>query len=74
MNMFDRMPREVRALLTDEKPCAFCFWHTHDFPDDAEHNELHEAGWHACMFDGEFRESNPDCERFVITPMVEVAG
>ena len=28
------------------KPCAL--WHTHDFPDDAEHNRLHNAGWHTC--------------------------
>jgi hypothetical protein len=73
MNMVDFMGNGAQAFLLENKLCAFCFWHTHDFPDDAEHRALHAAGWHSCSFDGEFRECNPDCQNFIVSPMVEAS-
>lgn len=57
--------------IAEMKPCAFCEWATHDFPDDYEHERLHNSGWHTCGFDGEFRQCNPDCTTFVIAEGVQ---
>ena len=60
------MSLRTQMEITEMKPCAFCAWHTHDFPDDAEHNRLHNAGWHACGLDGDFRRYGGDCGHFLL--------
>lgn len=52
--------------LSEMKPCAFCLWGAHAFPNDAEHNALHAQGWHTCAIDGVFRQSCPECKDFAI--------
>lgn len=53
--------------------CAFCARHTHDFPDDVLHNLAHDAGWHACGIDGEFRFRRDGCKDFVFDGPVQLA-
>lgn len=57
---------KAQMVMAEMKPCAFCVWATHDFPNDDEHNGLHDCGWHTCGLDGVFRQCNSDCKNFVI--------
>lgn len=59
------MSAQAQREIAEMRPCAFCLWHTHDFPDDAKHEQMHQAGWHTCGLDGSFRRFGTDCKDFV---------
>ena len=48
------------------KPCAFCVWCSHDFPDDDEHEDMHMRGYHACALQEGFFAYKPDCPWFAV--------
>lgn len=60
------MSLRAQMEIANMKPCAFCAWSNHDFPKDSEHERKHNGGWHTCGIDGEFRQSRPDCDSFVL--------
>ena len=60
------MSLRAQMEIAEMKPCAFCGWATHKFPNDAEHNRKHDEGWHTCGIDGGFRLCKPDCDMFVM--------
>lgn len=63
------MSLRAKMELTRLKPCAFCGWATHAFPNDTEHNQKHDSeGWHTCGLDGIFRQYSPNCDMFMIAP------
>lgn len=59
------MSIKAQMVMSEMKPCAFCAWHTHKFPDDEEHERLHNEGWHTCGLDGTFRQFGGDCCMFL---------
>ena len=59
--------------LMEMKPCAFCVWANHDYPQDAEHEHKHHCGWHSCDIHGGFRRYAPDCGAFAIAQGVKAS-
>lgn len=65
---------EVDVLPEVLRVCMFCDHHSHDFPNDDWHEEMHMEGWHTCEIDGSFRCAKPFCKDFVLSDGVMTSG
>lgn len=53
--------------------CAFCAHHSHDYPQDERHEQMHMEGWHTCEIDGRFRHHKWNCRNYAQSENVYIS-